>query len=119
MGPVVISESRFRWVSDFTWLHFHPGSHHRLFYSGCLRKRITGGDSRNHFNGTTAVSFGGIAAQSFTVDSENQITAVVDAGASGAISVTTPGGAGTRDGFSFVPVPIIDSFSPTSGGMDR
>jgi uncharacterized repeat protein (TIGR02543 family) len=55
----------------------------------------------NNFNGTTGVSFGGVAAQSFTVDSDTQITAIVGNGASGAIVVTTGGGLAIKDGFTF------------------
>jgi hypothetical protein len=45
--------------------------------------------------GATAVSFGGVAATGFTVDSDTQITATVGSGASGKVSVTTQSGAGT------------------------
>jgi len=65
-------------ISSFT-----PGSAgtgHQVIISGA------------HFNGATAVSFGGVAAKSFIVDSDTQFTAVVGAGASGQVSVTTPGG---------------------------
>lgn len=68
------------------------------------------------FTGATAVSFGGMAASSFTVVSATQITAVVGGGgASGSISVTTPGGTSTLAGFTFVPPPTVTSFTPTSG----
>ena len=44
-------------------------------------------------DGATAVTFGGVAATTYAVDSAAQITAVVPVGAaSGPISVTTPGG---------------------------
>jgi alpha-tubulin suppressor-like RCC1 family protein len=51
---------------------------------------ITGTD----FTGATGVTFGGVAAASFTVDSATQITATTPAHAAGAVSVevTTPGG---------------------------
>jgi hypothetical protein len=54
-----------------------------------------------NLTGATAVSFGGTAAQSYQVNSAAQITAVVGPGATGTISVTTPGGTATKDGFIF------------------
>ena len=67
------------------------------------------------FTGATAVSFGGTAASSFTVNSNTQITAVVGAGASGSVSVTVPGTLATTAtlaGFTFAPAPTITYFSP-------
>jgi uncharacterized repeat protein (TIGR03803 family) len=53
----------------------------------------------NSFTGATKVSFGGVKATTFTVDSDTQITATVPTGAlTGKISVTTPGGTGTSSG---------------------
>ena len=54
---------------------------------------LTGTD----FTGATAVSFGGVAAASFTVDSSTQITAVTPALTAGAkdVAVTTPYGTDT------------------------
>lgn len=65
--------------------------------------------------GTTAVSFGGVAATSFTVVDDNTITAVVAGGASGVVTVTAPHGSNSLDGFTYVPAPIITSFTPTTG----
>jgi len=70
----------------------------------------------NNLNGTSAVSFGGVAAASFTINSATSITAILAAGASGNISVTTPGGTTTLPGFSFIPAPTIASFTPTTAG---
>ncbi|MBZ5679268.1 MAG: hypothetical protein LAO24_04075 [Acidobacteriia bacterium] len=50
----------------------------------------------NSFTGATKVSFGGIKATTFSVDSYTQITATVPTGAvTGKIQVTTPGGTAT------------------------
>lgn len=58
------------------------------------------------FTGTTAVTFGGTSAASFTVVSDNQITAVVGTGTTGDVVVTAPGGTATKAGFTWVdPVP--------------
>jgi hypothetical protein len=55
----------------------------------------------SNFNNATAVSFGGTAAVSFTVVSPNTITAIVGAGNSGDVTVTTPGGTATFAGFTY------------------
>ena len=55
-------------------------------------------------DGTTAVTFGGVAAARFTVDSATQITATTPAHAAGAatVEVTTPHGTAQHTGFGFV-----------------
>ncbi|HEU5168452.1 MAG TPA: IPT/TIG domain-containing protein [Chitinophagaceae bacterium] len=67
-----------------------------------------------NFTGTTAVSFGGMAASSFSIVSSNIIEAVVGPGTSGNVSVTTPYGTGNLGGFLILP--SISSFNPTSAG---
>ncbi len=69
-----------------------------------------------NFTGANAVSFGGTPATSFTVVSPTIITAVIALSSSGSVSVTTPGGTATKTGFTFVPAPVITSFTPTSAG---
>ncbi|TSD65918.1 hypothetical protein FFF34_000540 [Inquilinus sp. KBS0705] len=54
------------------------------------------------FDDVQSVSFGGTAATSFTVLSPTKISAEVAYGASGSISVTTPGGTATLAGFTYV-----------------
>ncbi len=56
-----------------------------------------------NFTNASSVGFGGVAAQSFIINTENQITAVVGNGATGVISVTTPGGtAASATYFNFI-----------------
>ena len=74
---------------------------------------ITGSD----FTGASKVLFGTVAASSFTVNSNTQITAVSPAG-SGTVDVrvTTPGGTSatsSADRFTYVPAPTITGMSPT------
>lgn len=75
---------------------------------------ITGND----FTGASSVSFGGVAASSFTVVNSTTITAVVGAGASGNVVVTTALGSGSKAGFIYAPAPTITGFTPASGGIN-
>ena len=69
-----------------------------------------------NFTGVNAVSFGNVNANSFTYVSPTTITAVVGAGASGLVKVTTPTSFATKDGFTFDIQPqTITSFSPQTG----
>ena len=68
-----------------------------------------------NFVNVTAVTFGGVAAQSFNINSSTTIKAVVGTGASGNISVTNHDGKDSLSGFTFIPPPVISSFTPTSG----
>ena len=56
------------------------------------------------FTGVTDVSFGGVIAQSFVVTNDTTITAVVGAGASGSVSVTSPAGTASLAGFTYCAV---------------
>ena len=69
-----------------------------------------------NFVGTTSVTFGGTAAAGFGVSDNNDVVAQVGSGATGPITVTTPGGSCNSDDiFTFIPEPIIDSFTPIFG----
>jgi hypothetical protein len=68
-----------------------------------------------NLSGATAVSFGGVAASSFTVINSTTIAAIVGNGASGNVTVTTRGGSTLQSGFTYITTPIIHSFSPASG----
>ncbi len=68
-----------------------------------------------NFIGTTSVSFGGVPAVSYTVNGTGTvITAILAAGASGNVAVTTPSGTATLPGFTFLPSAIISGFSPST-----
>lgn len=69
------------------------------------------------FTGASAVTFNNVAAGSFTVNNDNQLQAVVPAGATtGRIRVTNPAGTGTSaSNFTVLNPPVIASFSPASG----
>ncbi len=55
------------------------------------------------FQGASSVRFGGVNAASFIVVSDTRIDAVVGAGATGEITISTPGGATSLAGFTFLP----------------
>ena len=82
---------------------------------------VTAGDGQtvtitgHNFSNVTAVNFGGVPA-SFIVVSATEIAATVSNGATGTVSITTSHGTGTLGGFIYVPVPVINSFTPTTGG---
>jgi hypothetical protein len=71
------------------------------------------------FTGASAVRFGATAATSFTVVSDNQITAVAPAGSGTAqITVTTPGGvsgAGSASAYAYLAAPVLTSLAPSQG----
>lgn len=60
-----------------------------------------------NFTGATAVSFGGVPALSFTVNSATQITARPNTGSTGDVSVTTPAGTATKSGFVYCLTPSV------------
>ena len=71
------------------------------------------------FTGTTAVTFGGVAAQGFFVNSDSQIEAYSPPEAAGVVDVivTAPSGvsgANAADQFTYQ-APVVTAVSPTSG----
>ncbi|MEX6690330.1 FG-GAP-like repeat-containing protein [Danxiaibacter flavus] len=56
----------------------------------------------NNFNGTTNVSLGGTAVQSFKIASNNKISAVVAQGSTGDVRVTTTMGTATKPVFKYL-----------------
>lgn len=69
--------------------------------------------SGSGFRDVTSVSFGGIAATSFTIISPTQIKAVVNSGAAGFVMVSSPAGTSSLPGFTMIP--LINNFTPDSG----
>ena len=65
----------------------------------------------NYLTETSLVNFGATPASSHTVVSQKQITAVVAAGSTGNITVTSPYGSGSKSGFTYL-LPQTISFSP-------
>ena len=64
---------------------------------------------------TTKVTFGGVKATAFTVNSDSKVTATVPSSAkTGKITVTTTGGSATSSS-SFNVTPTIGTFAPPSG----
>lgn len=99
-------------------LQFIPAPTITLFTPASATAGTTVVLTGTNFSAASAVRFGGTNARSFVVNSDTQISAVVGAGASGAISVVTAGGTASRTGFTFlmeqvvIPAPVITSFSP-------
>jgi len=73
--------------------------------------------SGNNFNDIQSVKFGGINASSFAVVSPTTITATVANGNSGLVTVASADGTANIAGFTFLPPPLIYSFSPSAGGL--
>ncbi|MYS23010.1 hypothetical protein GTW78_23280, partial [Streptomyces sp. SID4948] len=69
------------------------------------------------FTGVTAVTFGGMPASSFTVNSSTGITAVAPAG-SGTVQIVVTTTGGTSNGVTFsytVATPVITALTPNQG----
>jgi hypothetical protein len=62
------------------------------------------------------VLFGGKAQSTFVVNSATEISVVVSNAANGTVSVTTPGGTAVKEGFTYIMVPRVYSFTPVNAG---
>ncbi|MFN5428001.1 MAG: IPT/TIG domain-containing protein, partial [Bacteroidota bacterium] len=69
-----------------------------------------------NFENTSVITLGGTPVSVFTVVSSTSIIAIVGSGSTGAVSLTTPGGSASLNGFTFIPPPTITSFAPASAG---
>jgi hypothetical protein len=85
--------------------------------AGATAVTITG----TGFTGATSVSFGAVAATSFTVDSGTSISAVSPAGTAGSVDVTVTGPGGTSAPSTMAVFkyksPTVTAVSPSSGPM--
>ncbi len=73
-----------------------------------------------NFTGTTSITFGGTTSGTYNVDSPTQITVTTPAKAAGTydVSVTNPGGTGTKtSGFTYYNIPTITSVTPDVGSI--
>lgn len=82
--------------------------------AGGILVKITG----QGFTGALAVKFGNTPAQRYTVDSDTQITATTPVGVAGPVHIvvsTNAGNTTSADQFTYLPVPVVTSISPTVG----
>lgn len=70
----------------------------------------------NNLSGATEVKIGGVNAATFTIISPTLIKATADSGVSGIVTVRTPGGVSSFNGYQFYARPKIISFTPNSAG---
>jgi hypothetical protein len=69
-----------------------------------------------NFHEVSSVKVGGVEVDSFVVNSATSVTARVSTGATGNVSLVTPGGTATSSGtFTFYSPATITSFTPTQG----
>jgi gliding motility-associated-like protein len=68
----------------------------------------------SNLNDITSIKLGGSFVASFRRITSSTVLAVVGSGSSGSLELVTSGGRATLSGFTFIPAPIINSFTPTS-----
>jgi|GEM_PF-960006 len=70
-----------------------------------------------NFYGVRSISFGDVpASYSYVNSAGSELYAAVDTGSSGFIKITTATGSDSLAGFRFIPKPVLNSFTPNSGG---
>ena len=104
--------------SGFTFLNIPTITSFTPTSAGLDSTVIITGTNFTGVSGASSVTFGGTNAASYTVNSNTQITAVVAAGTSGSVEVINTGVTATKSGFTFLNIPTIASFTPTSAGID-
>ncbi|MCM5529684.1 FG-GAP-like repeat-containing protein [Parasegetibacter sp. NRK P23] len=65
-----------------------------------------------NFTGVRSITFGGVAASEFTIDSDSAATAIVGVGGTGYVMVESDAGVDSLQGFTFLYPPAIEKFSP-------
>ncbi|HTE23572.1 IPT/TIG domain-containing protein [Flavitalea sp.] len=90
-------------TNGFTYVTPDLKPHISSFTPGSASPRTTITIKGYNFTGATQVSFGGTPASSFSVVSDSTITALVFSGSTGWVKITTPGGADSLGGFTYIP----------------
>jgi len=70
-----------------------------------------------NFNDVQTVQFGGTNATSFTINSSTSITALPATGASGDITITSPGGTASKTSFTYMAGPSLQASSIVVSGL--
>ena len=108
-------------VDQFTYVTPPPSVSGLSVSSGLISGGTSVTISGTHLSGATGVSFGGVAAASFTVNADGTVTAISPASAPGAVDITVTTAAGTSsamsaDRFTFInPIAIVTGISVPSG----
>jgi len=89
-------------------LHIHSFSPTSSYTDSVIT--ITG----SNLQSATSVGIGGIAPISFNIVNRSTITATVSNGATGYVYVTSAKGTDSLAGFTYIPPPVITSFTPNS-----
>jgi hypothetical protein len=118
-GSVTVSHSPYSGsLGGFTFIASVVAPHILSFSPDSARRGDTVTIRGTHFTGVTAVSFGGVAAQSFTVLSDTLIWTTVGTGASGYVNVIHFPYSDSLGGFIFIApppaAPHLISFFPDS-----